>query len=53
MAWNGGGFGDEEEGSGLELSLGLPGYFSRPYDKPAGACGVCPPSLTASFLVQE
>ncbi|RLN29218.1 auxin-responsive protein IAA16-like [Panicum miliaceum] len=28
MAWNGR-FGDEEEGRGLELSLGLPGYFSR------------------------
>uniref|UniRef100_A0A0A9BRC2 Auxin-responsive protein n=1 Tax=Arundo donax TaxID=35708 RepID=A0A0A9BRC2_ARUDO len=27
MAWNGC-FGDEEEGRGLELSLGLPGYFS-------------------------
>ncbi|CAL4902606.1 unnamed protein product [Urochloa decumbens] len=29
MAWNGR-FGDEEEGRGLELSLGLPGYSSRP-----------------------
>lgn len=28
MAWNGR-FGDEEEGRGLELSLGLPAYFSR------------------------
>nr|ACG25701.1 IAA16 - auxin-responsive Aux/IAA family member [Zea mays] len=27
MAWNGR-FGDDEEGSGLELSLSLPGYFS-------------------------
>nr|WMX21257.1 growth hormone co-receptor AUX/IAA family protein IAA16R [Echinochloa crus-galli var. zelayensis] len=27
MAWNGR-FGDDEEGRGLELSLGLPGYFS-------------------------
>ncbi|GJM94819.1 hypothetical protein PR202_ga11498 [Eleusine coracana subsp. coracana] len=36
MAWNGGGFVDEEEGRGLELSLGLPGYFSRPSAKPAG-----------------
>lgn len=39
MSWNGDGgglFGDEEEGRGLELSLGLPGYSSRPSPKPAG-----------------
>ncbi|XP_062181701.1 auxin-responsive protein IAA16-like isoform X2 [Phragmites australis] len=35
MAWNGG-FGDEEEGKGLELSLGLPGYFSRSPSQAAG-----------------
>lgn len=35
MAWKGR-FGDEE-GSGLELSLGLPGYFSGSPAEPAGA----------------
>lgn len=35
MAWNGG-FGDDEEGRGLELSLGLPGYFSRSPCQAAG-----------------
>jgi hypothetical protein len=37
MAWNGR-FGDDEEGSGLELSLSLPGYFSgSPTQAAAGA----------------
>ncbi|KAF8724945.1 hypothetical protein HU200_020662 [Digitaria exilis] len=36
MAWNGG-FGGDEEGRGLELSLGLPGYFSG---SPAQAAGL-------------
>jgi hypothetical protein len=36
MAWNAR-FGDDEEGSGLELSLGLPGYFSGSPDQAAGA----------------
>ncbi|TVU17125.1 hypothetical protein EJB05_33140, partial [Eragrostis curvula] len=36
MAWNGGGFGGEEEGSGLELSLGLPGYYTRSPGRAAG-----------------
>ncbi|AQK93937.1 Auxin-responsive protein IAA16 [Zea mays] len=35
MAWNAR-FGDDEEGSGLELSLGLPGYFSGSPDQAAG-----------------
>lgn len=35
MAWNGR-FGDDEEGSGLELSLGLPGYFSASPTQAAG-----------------
>ena len=36
MAWNGR-FGDDDEGSGLELSLGLPGYFSASPTQAAGA----------------
>jgi hypothetical protein len=36
MAWNGR-FGDDEEGSGLELSLGLPGYFSASPTQATGA----------------
>jgi hypothetical protein len=37
MAWNGR-FGNDEEGSGLELSLSLPGYFSgSPTQAAAGA----------------
>jgi len=36
MAWNGR-FGDDDEGSGLELSLGLPGYFSGSPTQAAGA----------------
>ncbi|CAD6334402.1 unnamed protein product [Miscanthus lutarioriparius] len=36
MAWNGS-FGDDDEGSGLELSLGLPGYFSGSPTQAAGA----------------
>ncbi|KAJ1262021.1 hypothetical protein BS78_09G074800 [Paspalum vaginatum] len=35
MAWNGR-FGDDEEGSGLELSLGLPGYSSSSPTQAAG-----------------
>uniref|UniRef100_A0A0A9HBV4 Auxin-responsive protein n=1 Tax=Arundo donax TaxID=35708 RepID=A0A0A9HBV4_ARUDO len=35
MAWNGC-FGDEEEGSSLELSLGIAGYFSRSPTQAAG-----------------
>ncbi|XP_066368066.1 auxin-responsive protein IAA16-like [Miscanthus floridulus] len=35
MAWNGR-FGDDDEGSGLELSLGLPGYFSGSPTQAAG-----------------
>nr|CAB3460442.1 unnamed protein product [Digitaria exilis] len=35
MAWNGG-FGGDEEGRGLELSLGLPGYFSGSPTQAAG-----------------
>ncbi|CAL5096739.1 unnamed protein product [Urochloa decumbens] len=35
MAWNGR-FGDDEEGRGLELSLGLPGYSSRSPCQAAG-----------------
>ncbi|EES17832.1 hypothetical protein BDA96_09G073600 [Sorghum bicolor] len=35
MARNGG-FGDDDEGSGLELSLGLPGYFSASPTQAAG-----------------
>jgi len=39
MAWNGR-FGDEE-GRGLELSLGLPGYFSKSPTHAAGSVS-CP-----------
>ncbi|WVZ96835.1 hypothetical protein U9M48_042418 [Paspalum notatum var. saurae] len=38
MAWNGRFGDDDEEGSGLELSLGLPGYFS-PSRSPTQAAG--------------
>lgn len=49
MAWNGG-FGDDEEGRGLELSLGLPGYFSRSPCQAAGAASCL--SLLARIIVR-
>ena len=50
MAWNGR-FGDEEEGRGLELSLGLPGYFSKSPTHAAGSVS-CPfPSCSYHSVV--
>ena len=53
MARNGG-FGDDDEGSGLELSLGLPGYFSAsPTQAAGGAAAFLLPHVLLCLIRKE